>query len=101
ATMGLAAVAQLAVAPAAMSAQDPGPVPAPYTRAINPGNIPATASSEGCNQDDMKNVPSDKDGWLFVASPSNFTAFEAIFDSGTVTVANQSDTDATKWFSKD
>jgi hypothetical protein len=94
ATLGLAAVAQLAVSPAATSAE-PG-----STVSVNPGNLPATATSSGCSQDDMSGVPSTMDGFLFVASPDNFTSFTATFSTGTVTLANQGATTSTLYFTK-
>jgi len=62
--------------------------PAPYNATINQGNVPATAAqySQGC--DEFAGKPADSDGWLFVASPSNFTDFEGIFDNGKVVTLN-------------
>lgn len=74
--------------------------PAPYNATINQGNVPATAAhySQGC--DEFAGKPSDSDGWLFVASPSNFTDFEGIFDNGTVTLNGANPAGTSTFFAK-
>ena len=74
--------------------------PAPYNATINQGNVPATAAqySQGC--DEFAGKPADSDGWLFVASPSNFTDFEGIFDNGTVTLNGANPAGTSTFFAK-
>ncbi len=78
-------------------------IPPPYDVAINPGNVPATATGEGCNEFGDK---SDDDlGWLFVASPANFTSFLGIWEDAShvphqVVVSSQADVSATQYFPK-
>jgi len=56
-----------------------------YTVSINQGNVPATAPGfSGHSCDEFGNKAATDDGWLFVASPDDFTSFEAVFDKGTV-----------------
>lgn len=57
--------------------------PPNYTVSINQGNIPATAAGFDNHSCDEFSAGTS-DGWLFVASPDNFTSFEADFVEGTV-----------------
>ena len=86
----------------ASAAQD-NPAPPPYTNSINPGNIPTTAgpydNPQSCDSE-FGDKADNQDGWLFVASPNDFVTFEAIYDHGTVTLSSQSDTSASKYFTK-
>src|SRR5947209_5751210 len=59
--------------------------PSGYTVSINQGNVPTTASGfSGHSCDEFSGKAADQDGWLFVASPSDFARFQAVFDGGTV-----------------
>jgi hypothetical protein len=80
-TATVASMAGVSVALAATGAQpDTG-----YAVSINQGNVPTTASSyDGRGCDEFTDKAGTADGWLFVASPDNFTSFEAVFDQGTV-----------------
>lgn len=56
-----------------------------YTVSINQGNVPTTAAAYANHScDEFTGKAATADGWLFVASPDNFTSFEAVFDQGTV-----------------
>ena len=56
-----------------------------YAVSINQGNVPTTAAAyDGRGCDEFSTKAGTADGWLFVASPDNFTSFEAVFDQGTV-----------------
>jgi hypothetical protein len=71
---------------ASAAPSDPPPPPAPYNATINQGNVPTTAQeadSHICTEFGNK-APGD-DGWLFVASPSDFDAIQAVFQQDTVT----------------
>ena len=77
----VASLTGVSVALAASTAQpDTG-----YTVSINQGNVPTTAAAyDGHGCDEFADKAGTADGWLFVASPDNFTSFEAVFDQGTV-----------------
>lgn len=80
-TATVASLAGVSVAAAATSTS----IPADYAVAINQGNVPTTAAgfaNHSC--DEFAGKAGTADGWLFVASPDNFTSFEAVFDQGTV-----------------
>src|SRR5438270_4969922 len=80
--VGTSAAGMLAATAAVTTKPDTG-----YAVSINQGNVPTTApgfSSHGCSADEFGNKAATDDGWLFVASPSNFTSFEAVYDHGTV-----------------
>ena len=56
-----------------------------YAVSINQGNVPTTAANfDGHGCDEFAGKAATSDGWLFVASPDNFTSFEAVFDQGKV-----------------
>ena len=57
-----------------------------YAVSINQGNVPTTAAAFGAplSADEFGSKAATDDGWLFVASPDDFTSFEAVFDQGTV-----------------
>src|SRR4051794_25456568 len=57
-----------------------------YKVSINQGNVPTTAAgfTGEYKCDEFSKKAATDDGWLFVASPDNFTSFEAVFDHGTV-----------------
>src|SRR5947209_933582 len=79
---GTSAAGMVAATAAVTAKPDTG-----YSVSINQGNVPTTApgfSSHGCSADEFGGKAATDDGWLFVASPSNFTSFEAVFDQGTV-----------------
>ena len=104
--MSLALAAAIAPAIAFASgaqAKPSGPTPpSGYNAAINQGNVPTTAKafSQDCNSDEFANKPADSDGWLFVASPSNFQKLQAQFNDG-ANVVNFSGTDsATAYYTK-
>ena len=80
-TATVASMTGVSVALAATGAQpDTG-----YAVSINQGNVPTTASAyDGHGCDEFSDKAGTADGWLFVASPDNFTSFEAVFDQGTV-----------------
>src|SRR4051794_29599380 len=78
--LGTSAAGMLAASAAVTATPDTG-----YAVSINQGNVPTTAAAfkgHSCNEFGTKAATDD--GWLFVASPSNFTSFEAVFDHGTV-----------------
>jgi hypothetical protein len=80
--LGTSAVGMLAATAAVTAKPDTG-----YSVSINQGNVPTTApafGSHGCSVGEFGSKAATDDGWLFVASPSNFTSFEAVFDGGTV-----------------
>ena len=79
-----AAVPALAFASGAHAAPSGPTPPAGYNATINQGNVPTTASaySQDCNADEFGNKPAADDGWLFVASPSNFQKLQAQFNNG-------------------
>ena len=71
-----------------------------YNARINQGNVPATAAgySQDCNSDEFGSKQPSQDGWLFVASPSNFTAFEATFNQGTVVLGGNNNPSGTSLY---
>ena len=92
ATLAIGAVGPLVASVAALA-------DASYNAQINQGNVPATAAgySQSCNSDEFGSKQPTQDGWLFVASPSNFTAFEADFGS-TKVVLGGSNPDGTSFY---
>src|SRR3954453_4750587 len=56
-----------------------------YAVSINQGNVPTNAADfNGHSCDEFGSKAATDDGWLFVASPDDFTSFEAVFDQGKV-----------------
>lgn len=84
AAVTVATVASMTGVSAALAATS-GQPDTGYTVSINQGNVPTTASAyDGRGCDEFTDKAGTADGWLFVASPDNFTSFEAVFDQGTV-----------------
>src|SRR3954454_486704 len=78
--LGTSAAGMMAASAAANATPDTG-----YTVSINQGNVPTTAADfKGHSCDEFGSKAATDDGWLFVASPDNFTSFEAVFDQGKV-----------------
>ena len=78
--LGTSAATMMAASAAQTSTPDTG-----YSVSINQGNVPTTATNfSGHSCDEFGGKAATDDGWLFVASPDNFTSFEAVFDQGTV-----------------
>jgi len=71
-----------------------------YNARINQGNVPATAAgySQDCNSDEFGSKQSTQDGWLFVASPSNFTSFEADFGTTKVILGDGNNPSGTSFY---
>src|SRR3954454_8283810 len=56
-----------------------------YAVSIKQGNVPTNAADfNGHSCDEFGSKAATDDGWLFVASPDDFTSFEAVFDQGKV-----------------
>src|SRR4051794_5672405 len=78
--VGTSAAGMMTAAAAVTATPDTG-----YSVSINQGNVPTTAAAfKGHSCDEFGSKAATDDGWLFVASPDNFTSFEAVFDQGTV-----------------
>src|SRR3954469_24268496 len=78
--LGTSAAAMMAASAAVTATPDTG-----YAVSINQGNVPTTATDFGGRScDEFGAKAATDDGWLFVASPDDFTSFEAVFDKGTV-----------------
>src|SRR4051812_10838335 len=78
--VGTSAAGMMTAAAAVTATPDTG-----YSVSINQGNVPPTAAAfKGHSCDEFGSKAATDDGWLFVASPDNFTSFEAVFDQGTV-----------------
>src|SRR3954452_22024289 len=78
--LGTSAAGMMAATAAVTATPDTG-----YAVSINQGNVPTTASDFGGRScDECSAKAATYDGWLCVASPDDFTSFEAVFDQGTV-----------------
>src|SRR3954469_8580384 len=78
--VGTSAAGMMAASAAETVTPDTG-----YAVSVNQGNVPTTARVfGGTSCDEFGAKAATADGWLFVASPDNFTSFEAVFDQGTV-----------------